>query len=1153
MINFTSVFSNGYLIGETLAKYNRQEDLDQFTRLNTMESRLNNFSRLEPSLHELGLHFDTDTARDIITEKYGAAINLMYELYVVLNRENKRYSVELSKGKTQTLQEARLTHVENKIYKEHMNLLVPRNTTQGASDEAPYFRSVQIQREGVAFKERFLTEETIKEKNKREQEILNERSRQLQLQQSEALAKLKASDYELYKKVPAVKHHSNAALRYKRKQLEIQETWQALEDFDAKLEWNSNILKLDTKKKIITSTDNYRAKISRRLAVDRKTREDLEKRRRKMLVCQQQAQDSMWLANRNRVLVNRILRQSQQEKKIVVQLLETRQQKNILMKNRMYQEKQYQERREKDFLDALNKEAELLLLAKEEYADQILKDISLHEKVKAERKAEKYQRHYELCYSILLQILDLTSKICEHRAVSSSLLPPKLLREWLTLFIEGKPFCFKQTCIIEQLSDDEIKQEEIRQALLDDQDFLEYKNMTHDWQLDQIQEKPKQNAVLAHVVNRLMTTLYPPPAPPEIPVFPKFNIRMCLLGKAYSGKSYCAEKLAEENERPPFRSILSNDHIEKGLEDKKLSSSDKIAKVQAMLGQKVVMQFEKGNMIPDNILVEIITEAIRNIKNKKGWILDGFPVTFSQTLALEEALTGIGAFDKPNDSMNFEQQLNMSQLLPNPHLVPTHIEKVSGFDMVIEIDIPDDLSLRRASGQYISERSKERFHMLHNPMTFGQATGIGDKERVVPLKTQSFDEENAQNRLVIYSSYWPKMEKWFYQFNNLYNVDGSQSPDDMYTEIKSLVDSFLQSKTEDKLSVRIEEEPSHVTSEMDSPTDVTMLGEEPGEKISVDIVNVKPDEGSAGHEDRTSEKPIEPDSPDWQFVDTELNMVSNGGDGDVSDGDGGVSDNVHDGDEDGYSDEDNDGDSDDDNNGDDDHNDDDDGDNNKMAKLLSYYWKLIEKTYLQNCKEMFRNIRREQECIEPYYFSIRKIFEEFLNRPDNKQEFVSDWQREYNSVPDDMRFDTETQMELHQTVIDLQDKLWSICDEQKRLAENECNSLITTGWYEDMLSKLSNSYITIMQAELDLFQDTILLLKDYYNIPDKMVLPTAELNFARLPLLEVPVSTGLQSTQDNSPDTEMILPDVKSLRDRASSRTSPKQTKKGKDKEKEEE
>ena len=57
------------------------------------------------------------------------------------------------------------------------------------------------------------------------------------------------------------------------------------------------------------------------------------------------------------MMVNRLMRQSQQERRIAVQLLQARHEKEVIRNNRINREQQYQERRLKDFEDALNREA----------------------------------------------------------------------------------------------------------------------------------------------------------------------------------------------------------------------------------------------------------------------------------------------------------------------------------------------------------------------------------------------------------------------------------------------------------------------------------------------------------------------------------------------------------------------------------------------------------------------------------------------------------------------------------------------------------------------------------------------------------------------------------------------------------------------------
>ena len=84
-------------------------------------------------------------------------------------------------------------------------------------------------------------------------------------------------------------------------------------------------------------------------------------------------------------------------------------------------------------------------------------------------------------------------------------------------------------------------------------------------------------------------------------------------------------------------------------------------------------------------------------------------------------------------------------------------------------------------------------------------------------------------------------------------------------------------------------------------------------------------------------------------------------------------------------------------------------------------------------------------------------------------------------MSDDIRDDEETRAEMHERVDDLRERLWTICDERKEQAEKERVTVMNEGWLEDRLGILSNDYITVLQCELDRFQDTLRLLKDYYR------------------------------------------------------------------------
>jgi hypothetical protein len=105
-----------------------------------------------------------------------------------------------------------------------------------------------------------------------------------------------------------------------------------------------------------------------------------------------------------------------------------------------------------------------------------------------------------------------------------------------------------------------------------------------------------------------------------------------------------------------------------------------------------------------------------------------------------------------------------------------------------------------------------------------------------------------------------------------------------------------------------------------------------------------------------------------------------------------------------------------------------------------------------------------------------------------------------------MRDDEEVKAELHQRVEDLRERLWNICDKKKADSEKERESIMNNGWLPDKIGMLTNHYITIMQTELDRFQDTARLLKDYYKAMQTPAPEEWPKEFPRLPLLDVNLS-----------------------------------------------
>ncbi|XP_071954486.1 sperm flagellar protein 2-like isoform X2 [Antedon mediterranea] len=1244
--SFGHQFATGYMIGEVLQCYELQNDFNLFSQSKTADSKLNNFTRLEPTLKLLGIAFNTNIAHSIMTEEHGCATRLLYQLYIALNNKKEAKLTGVAMETMRPRAPVKLEAMERVPYKERLTLLTPRQTDTNLNQLVDRFRERKKQHLDIEFRTKFEEEENLRKWQQEQRMRELQKAADARQKQTELVARIRAAKVETLKP-PANKTLKALTMRKEMKRTqEAAQTMQEISAFEQRLSHmlptteqeddrdndeevamylkttETQVTKVDYTMAFTqgqSSNDEYINKIRNRLQEDSVARKEREKRRRKILVDQLKAHEAQESARREEMLVNRLMRQSQQEKRIAVQLMQLRHEKAIICQNRILREKQYEERRIKDFEDALNKEAELARLAKLEYVDKTKKDKELHEKIMKERAEAKYHKHYNICMQILLGIVDFSSNIAEYRELTEKLLPPKLMREWKTLFVEGKPL-HKPAKVtegdeVEESSEDQ-KIEEDRQLLLDEGDFMEYKSMVGEWQPPEDSEvvTPQPNAVLGHILARLFNIVHPPTPPPEVPEMPSFPVKACFLGKNFAGKSVAAKRMSEKhglevldieqlvieavdaykageiNEEQDIAGIdskaltdklpdslltevnilpptpktgstaenldsnikaeeIKDEGKEKGDEEKKDEEKDVDGKIstesldsqnskspsgrksklnlttRAKLGQKANKFLRKGLPVKDELIVEIMVEAIKRLPEAQGWIMDGFPATVAQAKLLEKALTGYDANAKP-----VKAKSKQSRLAPDPNPPKDPPPPISGIDIVLYFDVVDEVALKRAAGRTIASQSEEEYQQEFKPPPEGSATGVGKQEKVVPVKDAAHDQEQIQHRLTGFQDNWKKLDKWFNSFGLLQKVDAGLEREATFDIVENImigtkekiqaVKDELEKAVEDADKTALEPvdqsstlptstdgqdsaaaQPSELTADIlsDDKNSVGLVspkvvsrpasGKRPGsgkskrgrspkgsrgasrgaspKRSPSSSKSVSPKRGKSGRKSPkrktptpepepepevpvvpTGPPPPQPGSEDWIWVDEPIEQ--------------------------------------------------------ELAGALVPYWENTEATYISSSMHVFRCVRLERETIYRYFYKIRRTFEEYLRRPDSKQEFIANWQIEYNEIAEDVRDDEETKSELHQRIEDLRERLWSISDNRKLDAEQERTSVMDEGWLEDRLGLLTNHYLTQMQAEVDRYQQTLHMLKDYYQGMEGKTPEEPKEDFIRIPLIDLP-------------------------------------------------
>ena len=113
--------------------------------------------------------------------------------------------------------------------------------------------------------------------------------------------------------------------------------------------------------------------------------------------------------------------------------------------------------------------------------------------------------------------------------------------------------------------------------------------------------------------------------------------RIIFLGPPGAGKGTQAQVLAE---------LYNIPHISTG------DILRAAVKEQTPLGQKAQSYMDKGELVPDALILDLIKERLSQVDTKEGWILDGFPRNVDQASFLDKLLTELAL--KADSVINLE-------------------------------------------------------------------------------------------------------------------------------------------------------------------------------------------------------------------------------------------------------------------------------------------------------------------------------------------------------------------------------------------------------------------------------------------------------------------------------------------------------------------
>ncbi len=200
-------------------------------------------------------------------------------------------------------------------------------------------------------------------------------------------------------------------------------------------------------------------------------------------------------------------------------------------------------------------------------------------------------------------------------------------------------------------------------------------------------------------------------------------MNLILLGAPGAGKGTQAVRIAQDYSIPH---ISTGDIFRKNIKE------------GTPVGLKAKSYIDKGQLVPDEVVVELVALRIAEDDCKNGYLLDGFPRTLAQAEALD---------------------------------------KIASDLKVVNIDVDLDALMDRITGRRVCLECGASYHVSTKK---DDVCACGAK-----LIQRADDQpETVKSRLTVYTSQTAPLIAYYENKGNLYTVDGMQSIDEVYAQIK---------------------------------------------------------------------------------------------------------------------------------------------------------------------------------------------------------------------------------------------------------------------------------------------------------------------------------------------------------------------------------
>jgi len=213
------------------------------------------------------------------------------------------------------------------------------------------------------------------------------------------------------------------------------------------------------------------------------------------------------------------------------------------------------------------------------------------------------------------------------------------------------------------------------------------------------------------------------------------ELNLILLGPPGAGKGTQAERLTEDFDLPyiPTGDMLRSE-VKQGTD----------------LGKQAKEYMDRGDLVPDEVIIGMILRCVNNGECEDGFLLDGFPRNPEQAEALDRALEDLGR----------------------------------RLTAVLLIEAPDEEIVKRISGRRVCQKAGHVYHVDFDPP---KHEGVCDQDGSKLVQRDDDKPETVRKRLGIYHDQTAQLIPFYEERGLLRRFDGTRSPTEVHDHIRATI------------------------------------------------------------------------------------------------------------------------------------------------------------------------------------------------------------------------------------------------------------------------------------------------------------------------------------------------------------------------------